>query len=456
MKPSMLGGSPRAQFVFCLMLIWFAFDILIFPKASSHEQPAPQIQKEWVAEQVQKLDADTLQERTQAERALLEAGPDVLPFLPAPELLPNAAVRQAVRRIRLRLEEAKARESVKGSTVTIKGTLPLKDILKQITEQTGNQLDASQLPAEMLERSIELELGNISIWGTLDILGDEYGFGWKFTKAPNEASPKLRLIPGETESPFVESTMREAFLLRAHALKFRPRFGVADQQLLRIPIHLSAEPRLRPLFLKVEGADFSILTPKRESVPSFNPAAKLELPLGEDGTDIAFDMDFEVPKSFREEAVNLTGKATVTVAAGSEEFAFTDLAKDVGAAKRRGGVTVTLHEIEFQPDKKNTDRKAARFRITVHYDTGGPAFESHRTWMFHNRVYLEDAKGQEMERASDFHTALQTDGGVTVEYKFENLPGGLGDYKFVYVAPTLIINVPIAFEFENLPVPKRE
>jgi hypothetical protein len=414
------------------------------------------VAQEWVTEQITKLDADTLQDRTTAERTLLAAGPDVLPFLPAPELLPNTAVRQAVRRIRLRLEEAKARESVKASTVTINGSLPLKDILKQITEQTGNRLDTTKLPKELLERSVPVEIGNIYFWHTLDIIGEYCGFERENLTAGNESSPAVRLVPARAESRHRDGIVKGAFLIDAHSLQFKPRVGVADRQLLRVPIRISPEPRVRPLFLKVAGADFSIVTPKLEKLPPFNPDAKLELPLGEAGTEISFNMDFDVPKPFDEKRVTLDGKVTMTVAAASEEFRFSDLTKDAGAAKRRGGVTVTLNEIDFQPEKQDPDRKTARFRITVHYDTGGPAFESHRTWMFHNQVYLEDAKGQKLERSSNFHTALQTDGGVTVEYDFENLTGGPGEYKFMYIAPTLIINVPVSFEFENLLVPQSQ
>jgi hypothetical protein len=308
----------------------------------------------------------------------------------------------------------------------------------------------------MLERSTELDIGDVRFWNALAIVGVEYGFQWETPTAQSQASSTLRLIADRQENQSQESTTSGPFLIETHSLQFKPRVGVPDQQLLRVPIRLSAEPRIRPLFLNVEGADFSILPPNSEKLPSFNPDSKLELPLGEAGSEIAFNMDFSVPKPFEEEGVNLNGKVTMTVAAGSEEFRFSDLAKDSGAAKRRGGVTVTLNEIDFEPDKKNQNRKAARFRITVHYDTGGPAFESHRTWMFHNHVYLEDAKGQTMERSSGFRTALQTDGGVTVDYMFENLTGEARDYEFVYIAPTLIINVPLSFEFESLRVPKSQ
>lgn len=436
-------------------ILTMAFATLMLSSAQVTAQDRPlAASQQWVMEQIAKLDADTLQQRAVAERSLLEAGPDVLPFLPAPELLPNAAVRQTVRRIRLRLEEAKARDSVKASTVTTKGSmLPLKDILRVISEQTGNEFDITELPAEMLEKTYNLETDSISFWELLNSLAVAFEFDWASRNSTNQFGQTLRLIPSKERTQSLKENLDQAFLVEVDPLQLRPRFGVDDQQLLRVPIRLTAEPRLRPLFLKVEGKDFSAVAGEQNLSP-FNPTAKMDLPLGEVGTEIAFNMDFEVPKPFDEEAVSFSGKATLTVAAGSEEFRFSDLTKDAGAAKRRGGVTVTLNEIDFQPDSQNTNRKAARFRITVHYDTGGPAFESHRTWMFHNHVYLEDAKGESLTHNGDFHTALQTDGGVTVDYTFENLTGDTGDYKFVYVAPTLIINVPVSFEFKSLRVPK--
>lgn len=439
--------SPRTALLVVLLTV------LASPIASLSADRPLVISQKWVAEQITKLDADTLGERNTAERTLLEAGADVLPFLPGPELLPNAGVRQAVRRIRLRLEEAKARASVKASTVTLEGTLPLKEALRVISVQTGNEFDTSQLPAETLEANGGFTLQGGSFWESMDSLGQTFGFDWESPKATNPSGQALRLVSLKKKKEGLQRRMDQAFLIEMDTLKLRPRFGVEDQQLLRVPIRLAAEPRLRPLFLKVEGQDFSAHAGKK-TYSSLNPEAKLELPLGEAGTEISFNMDFEVPKPLEEKRVDLSGKATLTVAAGSEEFRFSDLTKDAGAAKRRGGVTVTLNEVDFQPDQKNADRKTARFRITVHYDTGGPAFESHRTWMFHNQVYLEDAKGQKLERGGDFQTVLQTDGGVSVEYNFENLTGEVGDYKFVYVAPTLIINVPVSFEFHSLPVPK--
>ena len=57
---------------------------------------------------VEQLSAATLAERTQAAERLVALGPDALPFLPAPDLLPSVAARQAIRSVRVRLEHEAA------------------------------------------------------------------------------------------------------------------------------------------------------------------------------------------------------------------------------------------------------------------------------------------------------------------------------------------------------------
>ena len=88
----------------------------------------------------------------------------------------------------------------------------------------------------------------------------------------------------------------------------------------------------------------------------------------------------------------------------------------------------------------------------VAYETGGPAFESHRTWFLHNEVYLEDPTGKQYRLNGGSESMQQGEGTLGIEYSFVELPDPLPDFTFVYVAPTLIVDVPIEFEIESVPV----
>src|SRR5258708_3377117 len=93
-----------------------------------------------------------------------------------------------------------------------------------------------------------------------------------------------------------------------------------------------------------------------------------------------------------------------------------------------------------------------QIKIAVSYDTGGPAFETHRSWMLHNAVYLEDAAGKRFLLNGGSETTQQGTEGLGITYRFAGLPDPLPEYSFVYVAPTMIVDVPIEFELKGVPV----
>jgi len=169
-------------------------------------------------------------------------------------------------------------------------------------------------------------------------------------------------------------------------------------------------------------------------------------------------LEYVLPQDAEVATINVAGKLNCTTAAGNDQVRFADVPKlrnvnEVNIARRRGGVTVTLTRVQAAelPSGKNE----LRIRATVSYDAGGPAFESHRTWILHNEVFLEDGAGKRVRLNGGSQTAQQGDGGVAIEYRFVDLPDPLPDYAFVYVAPTMIIDVPIEFEIQSLPVRAR-
>ena len=135
-------------------------------------------------------------------------------------------------------------------------------------------------------------------------------------------------------------------------------------------------------------------------------------------------------------------------AAGSEPIEFTDVMKAVNATRRRGGVTARVRKVESE--LSGAGRPNLTVGVSIGYDTGGPAFESHRTWISYNRVYLRTPDGGRIE-PDDATTTREANGLVGVEYRFEGVEAAAG-LDFVYVAPTLLIDVPVEFEFADAAV----
>lgn len=58
-----------------------------------------------------------------------------------------------------------------------------------------------------------------------------------------------------------------------------------------------------------------------------------------------------------------------------------------------------------------------------------------------------------MELNGGFETTLLSDGATSLEYRFTDLPLPLplADDAFVYVAPTLIVDLPVQFHLKAVP-----
>lgn len=405
-------------------------------------------QKGKVSSMIERLADDSRAVRTQARRELLEMGPAVLPLLPAPEVLPSASVREAVRDVRLNLEKGLARESVKPSYVSATAEMTLDGFLKLVKTQTGNEPDGAAIPAEVMQKLIKLNGDRLTFWEAMDQAASQAGL----TYAGNAGSQNLKLVAaGEQRDAAPASvTYDGVFRIAVAKAQLRPIFGDEAHRLLRAEINVLTEPRLRPLFLQFAARDLVALGPNGEKFEPFSPGASYELPLENGRSGVWARGEFRVPAAITPEKVELRGSMKMQTAAGSEAFRFKDLTESQGKARRLGGVTTTLQKVEFQ--KGENGKSAAEIAIGVAYETGGPAFESHRTWIFHNQTWMEDKSGQRVEPEADYKTLLQADGAIAVEYRFEMLTGESSEYSFVYVAPTLIINVPVRFDIHRIPV----
>ncbi|MEX2288032.1 MAG: hypothetical protein WD648_13140 [Planctomycetaceae bacterium] len=412
------------------------------------DPPPEQLQKK-VAALVGNLDAGSQNIRTRARTELLELGPAVLPLLPAPERLPSVAVKEAVRDIRLMLEKTQARESAKPTHVaTVAGDMSLERFAALVNVQTGNALDLSALPVDVLGHTIRFETQQQTFWKAMDDVAAQLRL--RYSNAEAAHTLRLEQSPDNAPSRELRVVYNGAFRVAVTSAVRRPIVGDASHDLLRLQLGVRAEPRLRPLFLRFSARDVAATSPSGGQLEAFTPGASYELPLGDRGHDVTVRVDFRVPNSPTLERIDVRGRLVMQTAAGSETFQFIDLAKSQGKSLRRGGVVTTLRKVGFE--KADDGNSSAVIRIAVAYETGGPAFESHRTWIFHNEAALLAADGSRIEPGRDFKTVRQADGAVAIEYRFEPLSAAADSYKFLYVAPTLIINVPIEFEIPGLPV----
>jgi hypothetical protein len=221
------------------------------------------------------------------------------------------------------------------------------------------------------------------------------------------------------------------------------------KSVLRVTTIWQAEPRLRPLFLRVKPADWHG-TVGETTVAPWNPEAEYELPFADATRQLSWPLDLVWPPPKDQKKWSLHGRATVHLAAMAETITFDSVALRPNVQRRRGGVAVRIRKVDFRSEEN--DRLDATIRIHVSYDAGGPAFESHRSWIFYQGASLLGPKGERIA-FTDYEATQEADGAIGAEYRFHKLPGHSSDYRFAYEAPTLFLDVPLDVTFRDLPVP---
>ncbi len=419
--------------------------LLLQPTISAAVQSEPSAAS--VAALVKQLDSKSRQGRLSAEAELLQMGPAVLDFLPPPDLLPKVAVRQAVSRVRTQLERVAAQQSIAASRVTLQGRLPIREIAAEIARQTANAVECNlpedaKAQTDVFRQFVSVDWENETFWNAIRQLE---ALGLSATYEEDDST--LRLIPVNEGAPVVETQTQKAFRIDAFPATVRGIDG-AETVLVRVPVRILSEPRLRPLFLRCAMSDLE-MTAGGKKLIAFSPESRIEIPLGDGGREAAFELPFVAPRSLSlDGGLKLSGRLTLLAAALERPITFKRLSDAQGLTRRRGGVSVTVTGTRLSP--RDADSQRARVSVNVGYDSGANAFESHQTWVFHNRVFLRDKEGREFGPNGGFSTLFQGDGTVGVEYRFRELPEQPANWQFTYVAPTLLVEVPLNVSLDGI------
>ncbi len=431
------GRSGFVWLLSCGILVLASLEVLSADRSTTREQ---------VEDLIHRLDSNTLMERRSAERQLLDLGPEILPLLPPPDLVESVPIREAIRRIRPQLERRAARESSGASRVSFTGESTLRELLNQIQQQSKNQVFLADAIRNGSEQRIRVTWDKSSFWDCLEDLCQQSRLQWQF--AENEAAIRL-FRTEETRLKQLAVQRTGPFRITIDNTEIRALVGDEAQRILRITGRISVEPRLRPLFLSMAAMDLSATVNQEVSLTPWNPNAKYEFPVSDGGREVRLQWDFRLPKELKANTVAIRGPLHCQIAAATERIVFDQKSLARPTIRRRGGVSVRLRQATFEATE--SDMLNAEIGITVSYDNGGPAFESHRTWMFHNAVYLETASKLRIN-FTDFDTTQQSDGAVAVDYRWKKIPAPSDQYLFVYEAPTLIVDVPIDIDLGQIPI----
>ncbi|MCA9074923.1 MAG: hypothetical protein KDA93_07820 [Planctomycetaceae bacterium] len=400
---------------------------------------ASEVDSERMQRLIEQLGDPSRAARVAAERELREMGPDVLPALPAPDEVSSRAVRDAVERLRTVLERQQAEQTAEASRVTLTGTHSLREMVKAVSEPTGNRISVDELSDETLEAKHDVDWQEATFWEAVQWIESHADVVSRL----EDAGRALQLSPRSDEQSPASVTSVGAFRIFGQSFSCRPDFTNADREVVRVTFHVESEPRLRPLFVRVAHTDYRLLTNDLELKP-LNVDAKLERPAASQ-SETSLTIDFVTDKPCEIESAMLHGKLDVELAAGEETFVFRNLDTSERVMRRRGSVVVTMDKTSFITNE-TSGTSSACVDLQVAYDSSGRAFESHRTWVYHNMASLRTRDESQHWIPTGFDTLAEAEAAVRLSYRFANFTSRPEELEIVYAAPTLVLTVPLEFE----------
>jgi hypothetical protein len=399
-----------------------------------------------VLQLVHKLDDDSAQERTAAEKRLIDLGPAVLDLLPLSDSQPNDNLKNAIIRIRRKLQETLAARSVEATTVTLHGRLSISKVLAEIQKQTRNTIAdlPRQAGAAIPDPEIDVNFEKTPFWTALDSVLDLAQLS--LYSYPNGQAHAVQIVPrGPNDLP---RTGRAAI---QGPMRFEPVRVLAKRELrsssppaLQVSLEVAWEPRLQPIAIKQRMADLKILDSSGKSVATADPQAEKEAFIGPGSSAVEMDIALAVPPQPLKEIASLAGSVQAMLLGKVETFRFVDLLKTKQQSKRIAAATVTLDEV-----RKNGD--SWEVLVKLRFDDAGDALESYRNWVLENEAYLEDAAGKPIKWDTR-ETTLRTKNEIGVGYVFD-LPDSPKDMAFVYKTPGMIVTKVFPYKVQGVKMP---
>lgn len=357
-----VGAAIPTGFVGILLLVTMAgFGVL----SGAEAQPADAE----IARLIQQLDSSSLEERVQAEAELLKLGPAILDRLPTSDAKHPRSVADAIRRIRLRLEQDQQRLALEPTTIQVRPDESLLSACDRWATETGNRLLVVDRGEPAFPKPVSGEF-----WPVVVGIAESQGLELVYDRD----SRALRFETRSDASPW-RWAFQGAAACRLRELSRKP-FGTGRDR-LTLEFELLYEPRLRPLYSLFRVKDIVVSGPTPDSVECWNPNASYEILPPPDGSPLTGRLELLVDEAitFHQLAVRLPIETTVVTF--DRELSVRSGELKAGARVDHPGVSLRILSVE--PGSNGQDMEV---EATVAWDASGPAFESHRTWILHNRI----------------------------------------------------------------------
>jgi hypothetical protein len=330
--------------------------------------------------------------------------------------------------------------------------ISLAKTLAEIEAQTGNKVQDRRQSKD--ESKLRLDLRRVTFWQALDAVAKQIDARVSLY----ERDGMVALVDG----PHVAMPVSYSGLFRTSVKRIDLiRILESDNHVCNLYLEVAWEPRFQPLFMETKPDSLEVQDDKGRTI---------DIPEGGKGMaavgrKVATEIQIRFPGPQRSASQLGLFKGKLAAIGPSKMLTFTfdkltKIEKKEQALKQTiQGVTVNLRELR---NEGADDDQVWTVGLLLEYPADGPKLESFQSWLVNNEIYLEKEKDGIKQRFTynlGLETGDQTDTRAIIRYRFGDEPdkklilGKYSDWKLVYRTPGKISEIPIPFEFKDLPLP---
>src|SRR5579884_1541286 len=328
------------------------------------------------------------------------------------------------------------------------GKISVSQALAELTKQTGIRVeDARGAPDE----TIHLDWKQTPFWQALDALA---------------AAAKARVNMYPTSGRIVLDKRGTDYRLPPICYDGRFRLCVKKVTTSRdlerndqiqpigatsLSIEIAWDPELLPLYLETRPHGLRLVD-DRNHVRTFPDEGSLLTPV--DGR-IAVNIDLHLPALPRRVTAirSLEGELSMIGPSKMLNFTFETLDRlaqtkenDPERQLMQEGVVCRILDVKLLP-------KRWTIRVALDYPRGLKQLDTNQSWVVNNEMTLETPDGKKRLPSTNYVLESASAHGAILSYHFRDLRGKPGAWRVRYRTPANLIETPIKFAFQDIPLP---
>jgi len=388
------------------------------------------------------LNADTLEQREEAEQKLLALGTQALDYLPPETESQGPELRARLTRIRLNLEERAAGEINQPMGVQLQGEFSLPELLQALQQQTGNP--PVLLPQDAGQR-LSVDWSGKDFWPALDEVLDQAQLS---IADDGNRRRGLALQPAvEASSRRQRASYHGAFRTSPRRLQFNRDFNSSRPGQLLFTAQLEWEPKLRVILLDLPLDGVELQHPTEPDRRLAVGGAGQRVGFGVAHERSSAEVSFSLPDvtEWQTPTVDVRGQFKLLVAGREETFRFENLSSALKDKQQieKSGIKVKLEEVAY-------DEHLMLIKVGIEFSDAKQSLESHLGWIYQNAIELRNPEGQ----AFNFLT-IESGGrrpqGLALVYLFDRVEDLTG-WELVYRSPGILLETQVPFLLEDVPL----